>query len=357
MFNYLAACLAISLFAVAPALANEHTGSIIVSMNDNHTVLDSQANQVAPKILKPDNADVIDVGSYPPHIIATFDVPGSILGPPQAVWVSKDSSWAILTSSAKVDPSAQFGIGPDNRVSVVDLTSSPPHIIQSLTAGFGATTVRVSPSGKLALIANRNDGTLSIFTVSDKHLTPVGVYDLGKDSSPSGLGFVHDGKEVLVALRGLNEVAVLHVDGTKLSMDPRPITTGVSPFTLDINAAGTLAAVGNVGRGDGDMDTVSLIDLTQSPMRTIDIVGVPTGPEPLSFSPDGSYLAVGSQEGTFSPTSSPFFHDHGHLTDCFKSLFGLKLSVFNAWLRYVLSPSLQQIPYLAAILREAAAKK
>jgi DNA-binding beta-propeller fold protein YncE len=41
-------------------------------------------------------------------------------------------------------------------------------------AGLGATQVRVSPDGTLALIANRAEGTVSIFTVKDKQLTPAG---------------------------------------------------------------------------------------------------------------------------------------------------------------------------------------
>ena len=312
MRKYLMTVSALALLSLA-GRAQAAPSSIIVSMNDNHTILNANGHQVAPPNPKPDNADVIDVSSFPPRIIASFDVPGSIIGPPEAVWVSKDASWAILTSSAKADPTAPNGIGPDNRVSVVDMTSNPPTIVQSLTAGSGATTVRVSPDGTLALICNRNDGTISIFTVANKRLTPAGTVALGKTTSPSGLGFLPNGKTALVSLKVPNEVAVLHINGTSITVDHRPITTGVSPFTLDVNAAGTLAAVGNVGRGDGDMDTVALIELTQMPMRVIDIIGVPTGPEPLAFSPTGKYLAVGSQEGSFSPTTSPFFHDHGHL--------------------------------------------
>ena len=89
--------------------------------------------------------------------------------------------------------------------------------------------------------------------------------------------------------------------------------TLVAPYSMDINAAGTLAAVSNMGRGDGDIDSVSLIDLTLDPMRTVETVGVPSGPEPLKFSPDGRFLAVGSQEGTTKIRTSPFFHDHGNL--------------------------------------------
>ena len=65
--------------------------------------------------------------------------------------------------------------------------------------------------------------------------------------------FLHDGKTALLTRSGDNMVNVLHIDGTNITIDPRPITTGISPYTMDINAAGTLASVSNMGRGDGDL--------------------------------------------------------------------------------------------------------
>ncbi|HWX98901.1 MAG TPA: beta-propeller fold lactonase family protein, partial [Mycobacterium sp.] len=223
--------------------------------------------------------------------------------------------WAIVTSATKADPQGKGGTGPDDRVSVIDLTSKPPKIAQSLTSGLGATTVRVSPDGKLALIANRTEGTVSVFSVANKQLTPGGKVDLGnKASLPSGIVFTHDGKTALLTRGGDNMVSVLHIDGSNVTVDPRPITTGMAPYTMDINAAGTLAAVSNMGRGDGDQDSVSLIDLTSKPFRVVETVGVPSGPEPLKFSPDGKYLAVGAENGSTKPPSHPFHHDKGLLT-------------------------------------------
>jgi DNA-binding beta-propeller fold protein YncE len=83
---------------------------------------------------------------------------------------------------------------------------------------------------------------------------------------------------------------------------------------MDINAAHTLAAVSNMGRGDGDTDTVSLIDLTSRPFRTVFTIGVPNGPEPMKFSPDGKYLAVGAQNGSTKLKTHPFHHDMGLVT-------------------------------------------
>ena len=112
---------------------------------------------------------------------------------------------------------------------------------------------------------------------------------------------------------GDNLVNVLHIDGTNVTLDERPLTTGVSPYTLDIDLDGTLAAVSNMGRGNGDVDTVSLIDLTQKPFRTIETVSVGRSPEGLKFSPDGKFLAVANIEGSTKPSNSPFYRNHGTL--------------------------------------------
>ena len=300
--------------AVGVAAGPVARADVILSANDGHTVLGPDGQLVAPAQPKPDTISVIDVSGDAPRITASIDVPRSVVGPPTAIWVAPDASWAIATSATKADPAAKNGISSDDRVSVLDLTVMPPRIVQSLTAGAGATTVRVSPDGRLALVVNRAAGTLSVYTVGVKRLTPAGTLDLGKASLPSGLAFFDGSKAALLSRYGDNMVSVLRIDGTHITIDKRPITTGVAPYTLDINAAGTLAAVSNMGRGDGDVDSVSLIDLTRTPPRTVDTVAVPSGPEPLKVSPDGAYLAVGAQMGSNKPPSDPFHHDHGVVT-------------------------------------------
>ena len=301
------ALLAIALPAAARA-------DVIISMNDGHTALDAHGNLTAAVPVTPDTMTVIDVTDDTPKIKATIPVPGSVVGPPTAVWVAPDESWAILTAATKPDPAAPHGFSADDKVSVIDLTASPPAIVQSLNAGAGATQMTVSPDGTLALIANRAEGSVSVFTVKHKRLTPAGKLDVAKGSLPSGIRFLKDGKTALLTRYGDNMVNLLHVDGTTVTIDKRPITTGVAPYTLDLNAAGTLAAVSNMGRGDGDVDSVSLIDLTKTPPRTVDTAAVPSGPEPLVFSPDGKWLAVGAQMGSNKPASDPFHHDHGVVT-------------------------------------------
>ncbi len=285
---------------------------IALSSNDAHTVLSNGA-QVAADGAPVDTLSVIDLAASPPSVLATIEVPGSVVGPPMAVAVARDESFAIVTSATKADPSGPAGISPDDRVSVVDLTSRPPRVVQSLHAGPGATTVRMSPDGTLALVANRFAGTLSVFTVADRRLTAAGTVMIDPKSMPSGIAFMADGKSALVTRNGDHMVQVLTIDGAKVTLDKRPITTGVAPYTIDVTADGTMAAVGNMGRGDGDADTVSLIDLTAQPFRTVQTISVGRSPEGLKWSPDGRFLAIGAQEGTAKPDESPFRRDRGRL--------------------------------------------
>jgi DNA-binding beta-propeller fold protein YncE len=62
-----------------------------------------------------------------------------------------------------------------------------------------------------------------------------------------------------------------------------------------------------VGVGNGDADTISLIDLQAQPPRTVDTVTVGQTPEGVAFSPDGSTVGVVVINGSNKPKASPFF--------------------------------------------------
>jgi DNA-binding beta-propeller fold protein YncE len=294
-------------------LALPAAADIAVSSNDAHTVL-VNGGQVAAKDAPPDSVSIIDLKQYPPRILATLDAPGSVVGPPMAVAVARDESYAIVTSATRLDAQDAGKIVPDDRLSVIDLKASPPKLVQQLAAGAGAAAVSIAPDGTLALVANRTEGTVSIFAIKDRRLEDAGKLDLGNPKAgPSGVAFTPDGKTALLSRDGDNMISVLRIDGRKVTIDARPLTTGLRPYTLDIARDGKLAAVSNMGRGDGDIDTVSLIDLTATPFRTVETVSIAGSPEGLKFSSDGKILAVGAQDGSTKAPESPFYHKNGRL--------------------------------------------
>ena len=294
-------------------LARPAAADLAVTANDSHS--SNVDGIVGPaKNPPPDTVSIIDVSQYPPKAIATVAAPTSVVGAPTSIWISPDESFVIVTAATKIEPQSPDRIVPDDRVSVIDLKASPPRIVQQITAGEGANEISVSPDGTLALVANRTEGTVSVFSVKDKQLEAAGKLDLGNPKAlPSSVAFLPDGKNALLTRYGDNLVNVLHINGTSVTVDDRPLTTGVSPYTLDINRDGTLAAVSNMGRGNGDIDTVSLIDLTQKPFRAVETISVGHSPEGVKFAPDGKFLAVANIDGSTKPANSPFFHDHGTL--------------------------------------------
>lgn len=284
---------------------------IAVSSNDAHTVT-VNGQQIAAEPVVADTLSILDLAKYPPQVTATIDVPGSVVGPPYAVAVAPDESFAIVSSATKLDPADPKKIVPDDRVSVVDLAGGP-RLVQQVSAGAGATSVGISPNGSLVLVANRTEGTVSVFRLNNKRLEPLDKIDLGNPKAgPSGLAFVSD-RVALVSRDGDSMISVLRIDGNKISIDPRPLTTGVRPYTLGVGKDGHLAAVSNMGRGDGDIDTVSLIDVSSEPFRTVETISVGASPEGLRFSPDGKFLAIGCQEGTTKKNGSPFQTATGRL--------------------------------------------
>jgi DNA-binding beta-propeller fold protein YncE len=294
--------------AATPAAAD-----LVVVAVDNHTVNVNGVSGPA-KNASSDLLAVIDVKSYPPRLVGTVDAPTSVVGAPTAVWIAPDESWAIMTAASQIDPADPTKIIEDDRVSVIDLKAMK--VTQTLHAGKAANDISVSPDGTLAIVTNRGEGTLSLFTVANKQLTAIAnKVDLGDPKSmPSSLKFLPDGKTALVALFGNDAIGVLRIAGTSVTLDKQRIVSGVNPYTMDVSADGKFAVVGNMGGGgNGEICTVSLIDLTPGLFRTVDTVSVPSSPEGIKLSPDGKFVAVASVDGTTKPSNSPFYHDHGRL--------------------------------------------
>ena len=89
--------------------------------------------------------------------------------------------------------------------------------------------------------------------------------------------------------------------------------TGIFPYNVDIVPSGQIALVANNGGGgypDGNIDTVSVIDLSQNPPRVIDHVVVGDAPEGFAISPKGDLALAILLAGT-SDKKAWFFRKAG----------------------------------------------
>jgi DNA-binding beta-propeller fold protein YncE len=268
-------------------------------------------NQIVQNPL-PDNVTIVDLGVSPPKIVGQLNAPGSVVGPPQSVAIAPDESIALVAASTKIDPSDPKKTAPDNRLSVIDLKASPPAVIATLELGNSPAGVSFSPDGKLALVTNRGEGTVSILTVNGKTVTPTGKIQLGDaKSGPSGVAFLPDGKRALVTRDGDHRISVLSVNGSKVEDTNAYMVAGIRPYCISVSSKGDLAVVVNQGGGQGDTDVISVIDLKKNPPRIVESHSVGQIPEGVTFSPDGSHVAVTIQNGSNRPKSHPSYNDHG----------------------------------------------
>jgi DNA-binding beta-propeller fold protein YncE len=295
----------------AIAVASTASAQLAVSSNDTKIVNIDGVNRIVES-RAPDNVTIVDLGVSPPRVVGQLDAPGSVVGPPQSVAVAPDESLALVVASTKIDPSDPKKTVPDNKLSVIDLKASPPTVIATLEVGVSPTGVSFSPDGKLVLVANRGDGTVSILTVNGKTLTPAGKIELGDaKSGPCHVAFFPDGKRALVTRDGDHRISVLSVDGSKVEDTKAYMVGGIRPYSVSISSKGDLAVLTNQGGGQGDTDIISVIDLKKTPPRIVESHSVGQIPEGAAFSPDGSHVAVTVQNGSSRPKSHPSYNDHG----------------------------------------------
>jgi DNA-binding beta-propeller fold protein YncE len=286
---------------------------VVVSANDNKLTLNDGVQSVVNDP-PADTVTVIDLGTALPKVIGEVRVPTSIVGPPSSVAITPDGALAFVTAAQKIDPADRTRVIPDDTVSVIDLKASPVAVLTTLRAGAGASGVSVNRAGTLALVANRMEGTISVFAISGRTVSASGKVDLGApQSGPSAVVFSQDGRTAYVTRNNDSLISILTVDGGKVAYAKRDIGAGFKPYGIEV--AGDVAIVGNIGAGTtgGGIDVVNVIDLSGPSPRAI--AHLPAGPtvEGISISPDGRYVAATVMNGSNSPKASPGFNDFGIL--------------------------------------------
>jgi DNA-binding beta-propeller fold protein YncE len=175
--------------------------------------------------------------------------------------------------------------------------------------------VAINRAGTLALVANHGDCAVSVFAIAGKTVTPAATVSLGgaADCGASHVAISPDGRSALVTRDHDHKISVLTIDGSKVQYTGRDMHPGLRPYGIDICPPGSIAVAANVGAGQGDADTISVIDMTARPVRIIETLTVGQTPAGIKCSPDGSYVAVVVMNGSDKPKESPFYGPAGKL--------------------------------------------
>ncbi len=292
----------------ALALAAPASAQLLVSANDAKARLINGATVIAADP-PPDTVTVLDISANPPRRVAEVQAPTSVVGPPSSVALTPDERLVLVTANQRIDPANATRTVPDSRLSVIDLRANPPAVVQTLETGRGPAGVSVNRAGTLALVANREEGTVSVFRIREARLEAVGKVEIAAaNSGVSAVAFTPDGRHALVTRDGDFFLSVLAIEGETVRRLDRTISAGLRPYGLAIASNGQHAVVANIGRGTGDEDTVSLISLAGPPAtwRVVHTVTVGQTPEGIEISPDGRLVAVTVMNGSNKPENSPF---------------------------------------------------
>jgi DNA-binding beta-propeller fold protein YncE len=292
--------MSLSLVASPAALCAD----IIVSAQDGKFVrVDGRAT--FPEPAPSDSLVVIDASTFPPVIRGTVEgLEHTVAGPPQAVAVTPDGKLAIVAAPTRYDYAAKKELF-DTFVQVVDIEASPPKLIGKVDVGGHANGLSINRDGTL-LLAAALDGTVKVLGIDGKNVKLLDQVKVG-EKRLSGISFTHDGKAAIVAQRDENGAAVLSIDGTSVKLTTEKISTGVTPYAVDISSDGKWAIIGNtgvtgmaglVGRTVGDADVVTLVDVSRRPFRAVQQISVPSTPEGVAISPDGRWIAVSCMAGS-----------------------------------------------------------
>ncbi|MFT4295017.1 MAG: hypothetical protein QM582_06350 [Micropruina sp.] len=290
---------------------------LFVSANDAKLVRDA-GRDLFPAGVGADTLSLIDLDAEPPAVLATVDVRTSIVGPPQAVALAPAGQLAAVAAPTSYDAAAGTLVfhevlqlvrfdGSSASVEVIELGSHPQ-------------AVAFTPDGRRLLVTTVG-GEVVVFDIADgraeqRQRVPVSSGRL------AGIGVLPDGSAAIVSLRDEQGAAVLDLTGPDVVARPQRLATGVSPYVVDVDAAGRWAVIGSVGwagkdvRGGqsvADADLVTLVDASSTPLTSVDHAAVPSVPEGVAISPDGRWVVALCMAGSQIPPEQPGHSDTGRL--------------------------------------------
>jgi DNA-binding beta-propeller fold protein YncE len=311
-------CFSVLALSWLAADASACAADLIVSANDAKYVR-VLGRDTYPEGTGPDTLTVLDASRFPPEIKATVDVEHTVVGPPQAVAITPDGKLAIVGAPTRYDYVEKKVIF-DTFLQVIDLEATPPKLIDKVELGQHSQGLSINPQGTL-LLAGTVGGIVAVLAIEGKTVKLVEQIKVSAKRL-SGISFTHDGRAALVALRDEQGITVLDVEGSRVTNTQERVTTGVSPYTVDVSSDGKWAVVsnvglpgmpGNVGHLYGDADSVTLIDVSKRPFRAVQHFTVPSIPEGVAISPDGKWIAVQSMDGSNLTEDNPGRHPQGRV--------------------------------------------
>jgi DNA-binding beta-propeller fold protein YncE len=201
---------------------------------------------------------------------------------------------------------------PDTKLFVIDLNANPPKMTDTVTVGAQPSGIAISHKGDLALTANRAGKSVSVLSIENGTVKSLG--DVPLEQEAAAVAITPDGKRAFVCLNLVNKVAVLSIDGQKVTYDKAmDIPAGFNPYNIDITPDGKYLIASNTGAQKNNADAEVIIDPTGPHPHVIDLMSPGTGPEGFAISPNGKIAATPLLLGSGAKPSDWFKTKGGQL--------------------------------------------
>ena len=263
------------------------SAQVMIIGNDDKVTWDDAGTR---SLLGPgrDTISIVDISTpETPRIVTNLPLTNSIFGPPVNLAITPDGRLALVAKSVEhVPEGAGWKFVTDNKLYIIDLTTTPPSHIATVEVGKQPSGLDINRAGTLALVTNRADKSLSVVSIQEKEVKLVDTVPMG--DQVAAVAFTPDGKRALAVKFPGHKAALLEVDGQKVTYTKYDMPVGLWPYNIGVTPNGKLALTANNGNGgdaDGQADTVSVIDLEATPPRVIDHVVVGDGQKASSSAP------------------------------------------------------------------------
>jgi DNA-binding beta-propeller fold protein YncE len=297
------------LLAATPALASIH--DILIGL-DQKVAYDANGQQNAAP--GNDSVLIMDISNpAKPKIRASLPLMNSLLGPPTNLQITPDGKLGLVANSVVMNQDGSaWKTAPDTKLFVIDLNANPPKMTDTVTVGAQPSGIAISHKGDLALTANRAGKSVSVLSIENGTVKSLG--DVPLEQEAAAVAITPDGKRAFVCLNLVNKVAVLSIDGQKVTYDKAmDIPAGFNPYNIDITPDGKYLIASNTGAQKNNADAEVIIDPTGPHPHVIDLMSPGTGPEGFAISPNGKIAATPLLLGSGAKPSDWFKTKGGQL--------------------------------------------
>lgn len=248
-----------------------------------------------------------------PKIRASLPLMNSLLGPPTNLQITPDGRLGLVANSVvHVQDGAAWKPVPDDKLFIIDLTASPPKLVDTVTVGKQPSGLAIARNGELALIANREGKSVSVVAIHGMEVKAVG--EVPMEQQAAAVVISPDGRRAFVCLNMANRIGVLTLDGERVSYDKAlDIPAAFNPYNIDITPDGKYVIASTTGAQKNNGDAEVVIDARGAHPHVVALMSPGTGPEGFAIAPNGRTAAAPLLLGSSAKPSDWFRTKGGEL--------------------------------------------